>query len=93
MLSEKPRRRAFRGCGLVHVRVLILFLLLPATIGGLVVVCTGLVRTKLLRVRFHIIRNACIEYVGKYQSCMVSKLRIIWKQTVVRKVVGMNGGA
>ena len=35
-----------------------------------------------LRVRFHIIRNACIETVFKYQSCMVSKLRIIWKQTV-----------
>ena len=35
-----------------------------------------------LRVRFHIIRNACIENVGKYQSCMVSNLRIIWKQTV-----------
>ena len=36
-----------------------------------------------LRVRFHIIRNARIENVGKSQSCMVSKLRIIWKQTVV----------
>ena len=35
-----------------------------------------------VRVRFHIIRNALIENVGKYQSCMVSKLRIIWKQTV-----------
>ena len=35
----------------------------------------------LVRVRFHIIRNALIENVGKYQSCMVSKLRIIWKQT------------
>ena len=32
-------------------------------------------------VRFHIIRNARIENVGKYQSCMVSKLRITWKQT------------
>ena len=31
-------------------------------------------------VRFHIIRNARIENVGKSQSCMVSKLRIIWKQ-------------
>ena len=38
-----------------------------------------------LRVRFHIIRNACIENVGKYQSCMVSKLRIIWKQTVAKR--------
>ena len=35
-----------------------------------------------VRVRFHIIRNARIENVGKSQSCMVSKLRIIWKQTV-----------
>ena len=35
-----------------------------------------------IRVRFHIIRNACIEYVGESQSCMVSKLRIIRKQTV-----------
>ena len=35
-----------------------------------------------LRVRFHIIRNACIENVGKSQSCMVSKVRMIWKQTV-----------
>ena len=35
-----------------------------------------------LRVRFHIIRNARIENVGKSQSCMVSKLRLIWKQTV-----------
>ena len=35
-----------------------------------------------IRVRFHIIRNARIENVGKYQSCMVSKVRIIWKQTV-----------
>ena len=33
--------------------------------------------------RFHIIRNGRIENVGKSQSCMVSKLRIIWKQTVV----------
>ena len=35
-----------------------------------------------LRVRFQIIRNARIENVGTYQSCMVSKSRIIWKQTV-----------
>ena len=27
-------------------------------------------------VRFHIIRNARIDNVGKYQSCMVSKLRV-----------------
>ena len=35
-----------------------------------------------IRVRFHIFRNARIKTVCKYQSCMVSKLRIIWKQTV-----------
>ena len=33
-------------------------------------------------VRVHIIRHARIENVGKSQSCMVSKLPIIWKQTV-----------
>ena len=32
--------------------------------------------------RLKIIRSARIEKVGKSQSCMVSKLRIIWKQTV-----------
>ena len=36
----------------------------------------------MVRVRFHVIRNARIENVGKSQSCMVSKLPIIWKQTV-----------
>ena len=35
------------------------------------------------RVRFHIIRNARIENVGTYQSCMVSKLWSIGKQTVM----------
>ena len=35
-----------------------------------------------IRVRFNIIRNARISNVGNYQSCMVSELRIIWKQTV-----------
>ena len=35
-----------------------------------------------LRVRFQIIGNTHIENVGKYQSCMVSKLPIMWKQTV-----------
>ena len=30
--------------------------------------------------RFHIIGNARIKNVGKYQSCMVSKLPVIWKQ-------------
>ena len=32
--------------------------------------------------RLHIIRNERIENVGKSQSCMVPKLRIICKQTV-----------
>ena len=36
-----------------------------------------------VRVRFHIIRNARIYNVFKYQSCMVSKLRIISRQTVL----------
>ena len=35
-----------------------------------------------VRVRLHIIRNGRIENVGKSQSCMVSKLRIICKRTV-----------
>ena len=53
-----------------------------AVLGGVYVAgaldtCIGLVR-----VRFQITRNARIENVGKCQSCMVSKLRIIWKQTV-----------
>ena len=39
-------------------------------------------KTRAVRVRFQIICNARIEYVGKSQSCMVSKIRIIWKQTV-----------
>ena len=34
-----------------------------------------------LRVRFHIIRNARIENVGTYQSCMVSKSRIVYMET------------
>ena len=34
------------------------------------------------RVRFHIIRNSRIENVGKSMPCMVSNLRMIWKQTV-----------
>ena len=40
---------------------------------------------RLPRVRFHIIGNARIKTVGKYHSCMVSKLPIIyiWKQTVL----------
>ena len=39
-------------------------------------------RTLYVRVCFHIIRNARIENVGRYQSCMVYKLRIIWKQVL-----------
>ena len=35
-----------------------------------------------LRVRLRIIRNARIKNVCKYESCMVSKLRIIFKRTV-----------
>ena len=35
-----------------------------------------------IRVRFQIIGNARITNVGKSQSCMVSTLPIIWKQTV-----------
>ena len=35
-----------------------------------------------VRVRFQIIGHARIKNVGKYQSCMVSKLPVIWKQTV-----------
>ena len=42
-------------------------------------------------VRFQIIRNARIERVGKSQSCMVCKLRIIWKQTVRAAVVVGDG--
>ena len=38
-------------------------------------------REHLLRVRLHIIRNERLENIGKSQSCMFSKLRIIWKQT------------
>ena len=33
-----------------------------------------------IQVRIHIIRNARIDNVGKSQSCMVSKVRIIWIQ-------------
>ena len=46
-----------------------------------------------LRVRFHIIRNARIENVGTSQSCMVSKVRIVWKQTVVAAAVVVGGVA
>ena len=42
-----------------------------------------------IRVRFCIIVNARIENVGKSQSCMVSKLPIIWKQTVYTIHVGV----
>ena len=39
--------------------------------------------TQLNWARFQIIRDARIENVGKSQSCMVSKLRIIWKETTL----------
>ena len=45
-----------------------------------------------VRVRVHIIGNAHIENVGKYQSCMVSKVRIIWKQTVDESGELVGGG-
>ena len=32
---------------------------------------------------WHSSTGACIENVGKSQSCMVSKVRMIWEQTVV----------
>ena len=38
----------------------------------------------------HIIRNARIENVGKSQSCMVSKLRIICKQIVSRAYLSVR---
>ena len=41
-----------------------------------------------VRVRFQIIRNERVENVGKSQSCMVYKLRIIWKQTVSYHAIG-----
>ena len=41
--------------------------------------------------RFHIIGNASIKNVGKYQSCMVSKLPIIWKRT--RTTAAGGGGS
>ena len=37
-----------------------------------------------VRVRLNIIRNDLIKNVGKFQSCMFSKLRIIFKRIVVR---------
>ena len=43
----------------------------------------GMIPRVILRVRLHIIRNERIENVGKSQSCMVSKSRIICKQTVL----------
>ena len=48
---------------------------------------------EVVRVRFHIIRYARIENVGKSQSCMFSKLWIIWKQTVHIKLCGARCGA
>ena len=42
----------------------------------------GLLFQFFVRVRFHIIRNARIENVAASQSRTVSKLRMVWKQTV-----------
>ena len=44
------------------------------------------VNQHVLLVRFHIIGNARISKVCKYQSCMVSTLPIIWKQTALRNL-------
>ena len=44
----------------------------------------------IVRVRFHIIGHARIKNVGKYQACMVSKLPIVWKQTVPVRAPGAN---
>ena len=44
----------------------------------------------LVRVRSHIIGNVRIKNVGKNQPCMVSKLPIICKQTVVVGLAGMH---
>ena len=54
----------------------------PSTEPALMEMLVSRLSVPLLRVRFHIIRNARIENVGKSQSCIVSKLRIIRKQTV-----------
>ena len=50
------------------------------SISGSGVIDGGRAGERLLRVRFQIIGNARIKNVGKSQSCMVSKLPIIWKQ-------------
>ena len=42
-------------------------------------------RIESVRVRLHIIRNEIMENVGKSQSCMVSKLRIICSKQTVRR--------
>ena len=36
----------------------------------------------MVRVRFHIVGNARIKNVGKYQSCMACKLRIIFREAM-----------
>ena len=47
----------------------------------------------MLRVRFQILRKERTIFIRKYQSCMVSKLRIIWKRTRTElAVVGVNHG-
>ena len=54
----------------------------PTTTTAVTPTTTTSAEAASLRVRFHIIRNARIDNVGKSRSCMVSKVRIIWKQTV-----------
>ena len=44
--------------------------------------CSYLSATPNIRVRLNIIRNELIKNVGKFQSCMISKLRIIFKRIV-----------
>ena len=43
--------------------------------------------------RLHIIRNERIENIGKSQSCMVSKLRMICKQTVASSASSSGVGS
>ena len=67
-----------RPARVVQVAALVTAVLVASTATA--AIAAAAVRT--VRVRFHIIRNARIENVAKSQSCMVSKLRIVWKQTV-----------
>ena len=44
----------------------------------------------LCEVRFQIIGNVFIKNVGKSQSCMVSKLPIVWKQSICEVRLGQQ---